>query len=139
MLFRPFFSNAAIHRVLEANLYPSTTIIFPLPFSNMDNISIWSNPTLPPNTTVPDRELVPFSIPRLRGGLMLREFDSVETWTSLITSCGGLRFRYMDLWKVGGCASVLFEACAETLETLGLYAAGGIGEQSSMGLSADAS
>ena len=70
---------------------------------------------------------------------MLREFDSVESWTSLIASCGGLRFRYMDLWKVGGCASVLFEVCAETLETLGLYAAGGIGEQFSMGLSADSS
>jgi hypothetical protein len=52
---------------------------------------------------------------------------SVEVWTSLVASSGGLRFRYMDLYRVGGCAPVLFEACAETLETLRFNATDGPG------------
>jgi hypothetical protein len=55
-------------------------------FPNLDNIAIWATPTLSPNTTIPDTELVPLSTPRLQGRLMLREFDSVETLTSLIAS-----------------------------------------------------
>ena len=59
---------------------------------------------------------------------MIRESVLVETWTSLIASCGGLRFRYMDLWIVGGCAPVLLEACAKTLETLRFHVADLVGE-----------
>jgi hypothetical protein len=97
-------------------------------FPNLDNIAIWYAPTRPPNTTGLDTELVPFSTPRLQGRLMLREYDSVETWTCLIASCGGLQFRYVDLCGVGGCAPLLFEACAETLETLRFSAADEISE-----------
>ena len=52
---------------------------------------------------------------------MVYDFDSVETWTRLIAVGGGLRFHFMELLKVEGCASGLFEACSETLETLRLY------------------
>jgi len=87
-------------------------------FSNLDDIEI-RNAHL---TTIPDKVLAPFSAPKLRGRLALYNASSVETWTHLITSSGGLRFRHMDLHKVGSCAPVLLEACAETLETLRLGA-----------------
>ena len=91
-------------------------------FSNLDDVKIWQFSTHTPNVTIPNTELVPFSAPRLRGRLVVYDFDSVETWTRLITAGGGLRFHSMELLKVGGCASALFEACAETLETLRFYA-----------------
>ena len=71
-----------------------------------------------PNAIVPDKELVPFSAPKLRGQLALYDFHWVETWTHLITSCGGLRFRHMDVRKGTSCTPVLFKACAGTLESL---------------------
>ena len=48
---------------------------------------------------------------------MLHRFKWDEVWMHLAKS-GGLRFRHMDLRWSGGCAPALFEACAETLETL---------------------
>jgi len=109
-------------------------------FSNLDNIEIRGVFTPPSSTTVPDTELVPFSAPNLQGRLMLREFGLVGTWTHLIASCGGLRFRYMDLRWVAGCAPILWEACAETLETLRFYATDwSIGKRFNMGLSTGSS
>jgi hypothetical protein len=49
---------------------------------------------------------------------LLFEIESVETWTDPIASGGGPQFRHMVLDGVGGCASVLLEASAETLERL---------------------
>jgi hypothetical protein len=92
-------------------------------FPNLDDIKI-CGPTCLPNTTIPDVELVPFSTPRLRGRLVLYNFDSVETWIHLIAAGGGLRFRYVELWKAGGSALILLEACAETLEALRFCATG---------------
>ena len=92
-------------------------------FSTLDNITIWQFFTYSPDTIIPDVELLSFSTPTLRGRLVLRDSDSVETWTCLIALGGDLQFYYMDLWRVGGCAPVLFEACAGTLETLRFYAA----------------
>jgi hypothetical protein len=91
-------------------------------FSNLDDIKIWQFSTPTPNITVADTELVPFSTPRLQGRLVVYDFDSVETWTRLIIVGGGLRFHFMELLKVGRCASALSEACAETLDTLRFYA-----------------
>jgi hypothetical protein len=91
-------------------------------FPNLDNIEIWQTYQYPPNATIHDTELVPFSTPRLRGRLVLHGCGWAETWTRLIAAGGGLRFHYMKLRKVRGCAPVLFEACAETLETLRFYA-----------------
>jgi hypothetical protein len=92
-------------------------------FPNLDDIAIWDLFTYPPNVTIPDIKPVPFSTLRLQGRLVLRGFESVETWMRLVASDGGLQFHYMDLWRVGGCGPVLFEACAETLEMLRFYAA----------------
>jgi hypothetical protein len=101
-------------------------------FPNLDDIKIYGV-IHPPNNTL-DTKLVPFSAPRLRGRLVLHQFDSVETWTGLFTAGGGLQFKYMDLWKVGGCKPALFEACAGTLETLRFYATdASVGEWFGMG------
>ena len=108
-------------------------------FPNLDDIAIWEFSAHPPNLkTISDAKLVSFSTPRLRGRLVLRGPDSVETWERLIASGGGLQFHYMDLWRVGGCAPVLFEACTETLEALRFYVADtSVGEYFSAGLSMD--
>jgi hypothetical protein len=90
-------------------------------FSNLDDIKIRQFSTHALNVTIPDAELVPFSAPRLQGRLVVYNFDLVEVWTRLITVGGGLRFKYMELGKFGGCAPILFEACADTLETLRFY------------------
>ena len=88
-------------------------------FPNLDDIDI-SNPQQPygPMDPIPSEELVPFSAPKLRGELTLYAFYLDETWTYLISACGGLRFRYMELCMDIGCAPILLGACAETLETL---------------------
>jgi len=85
--------------------------------SNLDDVNI-GIPNKPTDTTISDAELIPFSAPKLRGRLVLRDFEWVETWADLIASCGGLRFHYVDLHRVEGCAPVLLRACAGTLETL---------------------
>ena len=89
-------------------------------FSNLDDIEIRRVFTNVPNGTVPDMEHPPFSAPKLRGQLTLCDFPWTETWTQLIASCGGLRFRHMYLRGVGDCMPLLLDACAETLETLRL-------------------
>ena len=47
----------------------------------------------------------------------------------MITLFGGLRFRYMDIFRVT-CVPLLLDACAETLETLRLYPTDPYGENS---------
>ena len=95
-------------------------------FSNLDNICISLLVLL--NTSTPSPELAPFSAPTLRGTLLLSSFRPVETWTYMIAVCGGLRFRHVELHKVGSCAPIILEACAETLETLRLYLADAISQ-----------
>jgi len=92
-------------------------------FPNLDDIMIWGllSPFLP-RKTVPDVMPNPFSAPKPRGLLVLGGFDWVETWTHLIASCGGLRFRHMELQRSASCTPALLEACTETLETLRFYA-----------------
>ena len=87
-------------------------------FSNLEDIEINGGDAPVPDTTIPDTALTPFSVPKLRGRLVLYEFHWAETWTDLTTLCGGLRFHHMDLRGRVSCAAVLFEACSETLETL---------------------
>jgi len=92
-------------------------------FPNLDDIVIFGVPIGTRIAMAPDTELVPFSAPKLRGRLLLCAFRQVDVWTHLIASCGGLRFHYMHLTWVGGSLPMLFEACAETLETLRISAA----------------
>ena len=88
-------------------------------FPNLDDIDIrWPSQLYP---SAPDPRVVPFSAPKLRGQLALYGFPLADAWESLISTCGGLRFRHMELRAVGGCAPILLEACAQTLETLRFY------------------
>jgi len=87
-------------------------------FSNLENIGIRNICAAEPITTIPEMELVPFSAPKLRGRLALRGFEWAETWKHLVASKSELRFRHMDLHRSATCTPALFEACAETLETL---------------------
>jgi len=87
-------------------------------FSNLDDVGIRNAQTYASNPIGPDVELVRFSTPKLRGRLALYGSPSVEIWTDIVTSCGGIRFRHMDLRMSTGCAPILFNGCADTLETL---------------------
>jgi len=90
-------------------------------FPNLDDINITCfRPLIYPYF---DSDLVPFSAPKLRGDLTLRASSSIEIWSYLIAACGGLRFRYMELYRVGDCAHTLLEECAGTLETLKFHVA----------------
>ena len=107
-------------------------------FSNLDDIEILKTSLFSPTTTALGTKLVPSSAPKFRGRLVLYDFHRTKTWTQLATSCGGLRFRYMHLSWVGGSAPALFEACAETLETLRFSAADDLAsEYSCVGLSTE--
>ena len=87
-------------------------------FSDLDDVGVREARACISNPIATDAELIPFSTPKLRGLLALYDFNWVETWTHLVSSCGGLRFRYMDVRRGASCVPFLFEACAETLETL---------------------
>ena len=92
-------------------------------FSNLDDIEVWWDdsefPLDQPNTTPPATFIPPARKPR--GRLILHEFQNFDGWKDLIVSCGGLQFRYIELYKVGSCAPILSEASAETLETFRFY------------------
>ena len=90
--------------------------------SNLDDVKIWGLCTDVPNVAALDARLIPYSAPKLRGRLALGVFSWAETWAHLIASCGGLRFRHMELRMSVSCTPTLLEACAETLETLRFYA-----------------
>jgi len=91
-------------------------------FPNLDDVEIRVSYTHMYNPAIPNTGLVPYSAPKLRGRLVLSGFSWVETLTHLIDSCGGLRFRHMDLGGGPCCAPLLLRTCAETLETLRLDA-----------------
>ena len=98
-------------------------------FPNLNDIEIWGY-RHPPDATTSYPMPVPSSVPKLRGRLVLHGFTLVETWTDLVTSCDGLRFHHIDLRESTGCAPVLLEACAKTLDTLRFSAIdGSVGER----------
>ena len=76
----------------------------------------------------PDTTLVPLSTPPLRGRLILTCFTRENLVKEMIAFFGGLRFRNVDLFRVK-CARLLLDACADTLETLRVYATDPYGEE----------
>jgi len=109
-------------KLYRPNCTPQQLSHFLSLFSELDNVEIWGTNSYT-RRPVPDT-FVPFSAPKLRGRLVLRNYYWSETWTRLIFP-GGLRFCHMDLRDSMLCAPVLLEACAETLEMLQLYATDG--------------
>ena len=75
-----------------------------------------------------DATLVPLSIPPLQGRLILTCLTREKLVREMIVLFGGLRFSYMDIFRVK-CAQLLLDACAETLETLRLYPVDEYGEE----------
>lgn len=74
-----------------------------------------------------DSTLVPLFVPPLCGRLTLTCFTREKLMEDMITLFGGLRFRYMDLFRVR-CVRLLLDTCAETLETLRFYPTDPYGE-----------
>ena len=64
-----------------------------------------------------DLALIPPFIPPLRGWLIMTCFGGVSLLKDMIDLFGGIRFRYVGLYDVGG-TQLLLDACAKTLETL---------------------
>ena len=101
---------------------PQQLIFFISSFSGLDDIEIWRHPdpflrrpnAIPPLLFAPPTQ-------KQRGELKLQGFRGFESWEDLIASCRGVRFRYIELYRVGSYAPVLTEACAETLETFRFY------------------
>ena len=89
-------------------------------FPNLQDLKLcYGRPTEEQEGTE-DAELVPLSTPPLRGRLTLTCFTRKKLVEDMIIVFGGLRFCYMDLFRVK-CTRLLLGACGETLETLRLY------------------
>ena len=86
-------------------------------FPNLDDLKLRYGSVQAPT---PDPALIPHSAPSLRGRLTLTWVDRVGFLRGLSNISGGLRFRHMDLLKVGG-ACFLLDTCADTLETLRIH------------------
>jgi len=65
-------------------------------------------------------ELIPPSVPPLRGRLTIRNLALVQLLKDMINLFGGVRFHHMDLCNVDG-MRLLLDASAKTLETLRVY------------------
>ena len=78
-------------------------------------------------------DLTPLSVPPLCGRLTLTCFANEKLVKDMISLFGGLRFRYMDLFRVK-CVRLVLGACANTLEGLRLYPTDPYGEEFSEGV-----
>ena len=78
-----------------------------------------------------DMTLIPSFAPPLRGQLTMCS-TGVGLLKDMIDLFGGIRFRYLDIFNVGG-TPILLGACAETLETLRLYPTDPRGKGHSLG------
>jgi hypothetical protein len=97
-------------------------------FPNLQDLKIcYPYPMWERESTV-DADLVPLSIPPLRGRLTLAFFTRVKLMEDMTALFGGLHFRYMDLYTMK-CTRLLLGACAETLEKLRLYPTDRYGEE----------
>ena len=97
-------------------------------FPNLQDLKLHSVFSTCKRESVADAALVPLSIPPLQGRLTLTCFTRENLVEGVIAHFGGLRFRYMDLFRVK-CVPLLLDACAETLETLRLYPTDPYGEE----------
>jgi len=75
--------------------------------------------------------LIPPFVPPLRGRLTMCS-TGVGLLKDMIDLFGGARFRYLDIFNVGG-TRLLLDACAGTLETLRLYPSDPRGKERSLG------
>ena len=97
-------------------------------FPNLQDLRICYNRPYEEQEGTAGTDLVPLSVPPLCGRLMLVCFTKEKLVEDMITFFGGLRFRYMELFRVKG-VRLLLGACAATLEGLKLYPNDPYGEE----------
>ena len=101
-------------------------------FPNLQDLKLHSFLPIDGQGNIADAALIPLSTPPLQGRLTLAWFMRVNLVEDMIALFGGLRFRYMDLYRVDPlemkCVPLLLDACAETLETLRLHPSDPCGE-----------
>jgi hypothetical protein len=124
--FAPTLQSIALHYPVYAA--PKQLGYFLSLFQSLDDVDV-RQPSVS-NAHTFNGQLVPFSSPRLRGRLTVYKSRSIDTWTYLMATCRGLRFRHMDLYETSDAAPILLEACAGTLESFRFYATDDPGEQS---------
>jgi len=96
-------------------------------FPNLQDLKICYQKPVEEQESTADAKLIPLSTPPLQGRLILTCFTREKLMEDMIVLFGGLRFHYMDLFRVK-CAQLLLGACAETLEVLRLYSTDPHGE-----------
>ncbi|KAF9644966.1 hypothetical protein BDM02DRAFT_3190142 [Thelephora ganbajun] len=89
-------------------------------FQHLDNLKLLYRTLYFREGPTDDLTLIPLFAPPLRGRLTMTRFGGVGLFKDMIQLFGGIRFRYMDLFEVGG-MRFLLGACVKTLETLRLY------------------
>lgn len=87
-------------------------------FPHLKDLELRSS-RLPQKESTGDLELVPPSVPPLRGRLTGRYFGGAGLAKTMISLFGGVQFSHMDLSSMDGAQRLLY-ACANTLETLQL-------------------
>ena len=96
-------------------------------FPNLQDLKLCYHHLKKENDGMVDSELVPLFVPPLGGRLILTCFTRDTLVKEMIAFFKGLRFRYMDLFRVT-CTRLLLTACSETLEILRLYPTDNFGE-----------
>ena len=97
-------------------------------FPNLQDLKLHSFLFIDTQKNTADATLVPPSIPPLRGRLTFTEVTRWGFVGDMVALFGGLRFRYMDLFRVNR-MWFLLGACANTLETLRFYPTDPYGEE----------
>jgi hypothetical protein len=96
-------------------------------FPNLQDLKLFYPSPQGEEESAADSALIPLHKPPLCGRLTLTCFTREKIVKDMITLFGGLRFRYMDLFRVK-CVKLLLDACAETLEVLRVYPTDPYGE-----------
>ena len=97
-------------------------------FPNLQDLKLCYNSSFMDRDGAADADLIPLSVPPLCGRLTLVCFAKEKLVKEMIALFGGLRFRYMDLFRVK-CVRLLLGASAGTLEGLRLYPTDPYGEE----------
>ena len=100
-------------------------------FRHLEDLKILYDTVDPQKEPEDDVTLIPPFVPPLGGRLTMCS-TGVGLLTDMIGLFGGIRFRYLDIFNVGG-TRLLLGACAETLETLRLYPTDPRGKEHSQG------
>ena len=126
--FGPFSPTLRFLALKEPNGSPRQILYIIGLFPNLQDLKLDYFYLTDEPETAADAELLPLSIPPLRGRLTLARFTGGNLVKGMIAFFGGIHFCSMDLYRVN-CVRLLLDACAETLEALKLYPTDPYGEE----------